>query len=892
MAIKRISDLPEGSGSLTNDDILLFMDDPSGSGVTKKISLSQISDAIGGGGGGGNADTGDISFSGIQIIGSGTIELVPSSGLYNNDQYLIIDPTAPNHIHLRAGGEEDDSNSQLMIGGDNSNFSVYAGPNPDVSITAQNNTWTFTSSNQTYYVMGNADGNTVTSLDGLNWNGPFDLNTGINHIATNGEYIVVIGSPGGPATTIGYTSFSSPSSVNTINPTVSGLTNIVLNQIIYGGGYFVVVGEGNDGTKSVPVYGYSADGYTWTFKTITGALVNILANNNNENCAFSDVDYNGTGWNFAVLANNVGGGVYTTDITATLIGDNYFSMVSGIQVAWNGNAWYYINSNSGSGFNTSTDPRQGTWDGPFNPWSSSQTDLGIVIEGSMSDTFCGGNGYLAFSDSDGHVSFSNDNGATWTYVTPIPYYATITNIAYINNKFQLTLTGSHTSHDNGEKIIIFGSSVSEYNGTYYLDDENFLYTDYQLTIPWVPEINSFTGTANLTWSHGEYIDAMDYVNGYFYIGNDDEQIARSSNLTTWTIVDDRNNAFEYWNDFSGYSTQYGNVAQFITPNGGTLGAFGMGWPGFYNSNVNVPVTVAARDISSGAPYASMTVYESGENSGELNISVASSGLDNYHEWYFRNNGDTELPPGRALNFGQNIDTLGPPVAGGATDRIRLWDFEGGGSNFNYAIGAEGNHVWFAMDVNNGTGGFKFYSRDNEIFKISDDSKLIFPNGTTIASGTYDNGTSGNGGISLNCVVGYELNWQGGRLKSTYNNGQNTADIFVDSPLSSTPVVLASSSTSNTINTDAKTGDIFDITLNENTTLANPTNPVNGKTIRWRITQDSAGNRSVTLGNKFNIPSSASSLLPWSTSPNKMDVLAATYHSGRDKWDIIAFVPGY
>ena len=47
MGIKRINEFPEGSGSLTSDDIFLFMDDPSGNGVTKKISLSDISEAIG-----------------------------------------------------------------------------------------------------------------------------------------------------------------------------------------------------------------------------------------------------------------------------------------------------------------------------------------------------------------------------------------------------------------------------------------------------------------------------------------------------------------------------------------------------------------------------------------------------------------------------------------------------------------------------------------------------------------------------------------------------------------------------------------------------------------------------------------------------------------------------
>jgi hypothetical protein len=450
------------------------MDDPSGSGITKKINLSQISSTI-------------------------------------FDQDLnTFDSVAFN---------------QIAIGG---------------------------SGGVSYYVMANVDGNTVTSSDGLNWNGPYDLNMGIDHVATNGTTIVAIDDE-----EIGYTSFSSPSGTTIVTATVSGITNIDLNQIIYGGGYFVVAGDGNDGVKTVPVYGYSSDGSNWTFKTVTGSLANTLADDDDENCGFSDIDYNGVGWNFAVDSNNVGGGVYTTDITETFTdgeGGNYFSMVPGQQVAWNGSAWYYINFDQGSGFNINTDPRMGEWDGPYNPWGSSQEDLGINITSSISDTFCGGNGYLVFSDSNGHISFSSDNGQTWTYITPIPYTATITDISYVDNKYQVSVTGEYTDHADGEKITISGSSVTGYNGAYFLDDSNFLYTDFELTTPFTAELAEFSGTANLTWSNGQYIDAMDYVNGYFYIGNDDEQIARSNDLINWTIVDDRDNAFEYWNDFNGYNS--------------------------------------------------------------------------------------------------------------------------------------------------------------------------------------------------------------------------------------------------------------------------------------------------------------------------------------------------
>lgn len=112
------------------------------------------------------------------------------------------------------------------------------------------------------------------------------------------------------------------------------------------------------------------------------------------------------------------------------------------------------------------------------------------------------------------------------------------------------------------------------------------------------------------------------------------------------------------------------------------------------------------------------------------------------------------------------------------------------------------------------------------------------------------------------------------------------------PVDATAPTVVSLTYAATLNTDASAGDIFDVTLTGNAALANPTNPVDGKTIRWRIRQDGTGNRTVTLGNKFVIPSSATSPLPFSTAANAMDILAATYHAGRDKWDVVAFVMGY
>ena len=105
-------------------------------------------------------------------------------------------------------------------------------------------------------------------------------------------------------------------------------------------------------------------------------------------------------------------------------------------------------------------------------------------------------------------------------------------------------------------------------------------------------------------------------------------------------------------------------------------------------------------------------------------------------------------------------------------------------------------------------------------------------------------------------------------------------------------VIAASIVSSIVDTDASAGAIFDVTATENFTLANPTNPTDGKSIRWRIKQDATGGREITLGTQFKIPSSANPLLLLSTAANATDLLAATYCHSRVEWDIIAFVKGY
>jgi hypothetical protein len=106
--------------------------------------------------GGGAANTGDITFDGVQIIGagtaagdgsgSGTIELVPDGDL-NSDQYIIIDPTAPSHIHIRAGGTQDASSADLFLGGEKTNVKV-SDNTSSVRISTSSENFTFVRLNE------------------------------------------------------------------------------------------------------------------------------------------------------------------------------------------------------------------------------------------------------------------------------------------------------------------------------------------------------------------------------------------------------------------------------------------------------------------------------------------------------------------------------------------------------------------------------------------------------------------------------------------------------------------------------------------------------------------------------------------------------------------------
>lgn len=125
-------------------------------------------------------------------LSNNTLYLVPSANYAPevNDQYIIIDPTAPNHIHVRAGGAIDASTAELYLGGEQTNVNV-SDTFDSVYIRANNNhVWQFAntgklilpSGNQIYDVLGNIYISSPTTT--------FSGNVTANGATLNGNLVV------------------------------------------------------------------------------------------------------------------------------------------------------------------------------------------------------------------------------------------------------------------------------------------------------------------------------------------------------------------------------------------------------------------------------------------------------------------------------------------------------------------------------------------------------------------------------------------------------------------------------------------------------------------------------------------------------------------------------
>jgi len=140
-----------GSGNSNGGTVNITGGSASGNGVPGNVSISS------------NSNIWAFNASGtLTFPGNGYITNPPNSSLDPNisnvstmvftpdqnytSQSLVLDPTGPSHIHLRAPGANiDEPDANIFLGGETSSFEVgyYNGSAPEVFIHSNNKTWTF-----------------------------------------------------------------------------------------------------------------------------------------------------------------------------------------------------------------------------------------------------------------------------------------------------------------------------------------------------------------------------------------------------------------------------------------------------------------------------------------------------------------------------------------------------------------------------------------------------------------------------------------------------------------------------------------------------------------------------------------------------------------------------
>lgn len=140
-------------------------------------------------------------------FGLSTISITPDVNT-NDDRYIIIDPTTPNHIHIRAGGNIDESNAELIFGGEKANIKAVDNSHEVLVNTYNSETdyyygWNFT--NQGIF-SGPAGGLvTVYGLSGVT-DSELSISSSDNAIvlsASNGEFLNDASVPSNQIATIG-----------------------------------------------------------------------------------------------------------------------------------------------------------------------------------------------------------------------------------------------------------------------------------------------------------------------------------------------------------------------------------------------------------------------------------------------------------------------------------------------------------------------------------------------------------------------------------------------------------------------------------------------------------------------------------------------------------------
>ena len=150
----------------------------------------------------------------------------------------------------------------------------------------------------------------------------------------------------------------------------------------------------------------------------------------------------------------------------------------------------------------------------------------------------------------------------------------------------------------------------------------------------------------------------------------------------------------------------------------------------------------------------------------------------------------------------------------------------------------------------------------------------------VTSGQYLRGNGTNvimAGISAGDVPTLNQSTTGNAATATNLAGGATVPAYLAPTVSALTFVA-----SGTTLVNAALGNSFNLTLTASTTtLGNPSNPVDGQVIRFRITQGSGGSFTLAYGTAYDFGTAGSPTL--STAATKVDILGFEYVASISKW---------
>jgi hypothetical protein len=512
----------------------------------------------------------DIVFSGA------TVENIEGVSTVTITQPVIPEDIADLTDNTNLLGQGGVTYDQSLNTTDDVAFNTLTFPDGSIQTTAYTN-----NQPQPLYIVANTDGHIITSTDGLTFSDA--IHTGMSNIGTVGigpnRIVYTKLDVNADSDSPGLYSSTSPTIPPTLIEGTDGNGNYYFTQVKYfptATPAWVAVGVSTETQPLIPIIMHSADGVTWSTTFVNGDYLGTFFTDDAYDLRFTDVQYGSGGWLICADRNSggttngtKGGGLWwTTDITQELTDVNFISVDDNFKAVETFGASFFSKwtafSWAGDWWNNNDQTPEVA--GDWSEWTAAISDTikndtnlqDVSLEESTSGLSNLGSYMWAVSTADGHVVWWGNEPVGPYNTIPLPYTVTITSFAQSATSYIDPLTdGGIGFTQPGEKFTVTGSSVEGYNGTFYVDGSYFVFTDAQLTTPFdTSGLEPFTGTATLTWSHGQYIDALGFANGYLYCANDNEQVFRGEqtefDTVIWTKVDDKNDSLMYWNTIGYY----------------------------------------------------------------------------------------------------------------------------------------------------------------------------------------------------------------------------------------------------------------------------------------------------------------------------------------------------